>query len=275
MKCLCLSLLLLCMAPLCLAEEDDAQDAASAPVCATGFESPDELGLYDRLLRDKRVAVVDDEGVDGSKALKVTYRGYKRGSERIVNTYKLARPLDEATLVFDVKFDQDFQFRKGGKLHGLGPDNRVTGGSKMKPDGWSARAMWDEAGLHTYVYCQDKDKKYGQGPDRKLDFKFKKERYYSVCIYVKLNDPVNKSNGSVRIYVNGKGVAYDGKIQFRAEEGEHTKITHLLFSTFHGGDDPSWAPKDKNGDYTDVHAYFDNFAVYEGLHVRKRPGDDD
>lgn len=244
----------------------------SEPVCATDFESADKLGLYDRLNRDKLVKVVDDEGVEGSKALRVTYRGYKRGSQRVINTFKLARPLDEATLTFDVKFDHDFQFLKGGKLHGLGPDNRVTGGDKMKPDGWSARAMWDDAGLHTYVYCQNKDNKYGQGPDRKTDFHFKKGRYYSVSIHVSINKPVEKANGLVCIYVNGKCVAEDRDIQFRSVAGDHTRITHLLFSTFHGGDSASWAPKDKNGNYTDVHAYFDNFAVYQGKAIRKKPG---
>jgi hypothetical protein len=251
---------------------DDRDDKASEPICATDFESRDELGLYDRLQRDKLVTVVDDEGVDGSKAIKVTYRGNKDGSQRIVDTFRLAKPLDEATLVFDVKFDEDFQFVKGGKLHGLGPDNRVTGGHKVKPDGWSARAMWHADGLKTYVYCQDKENKYGQGPDESLHFQFKKQRYYSVCIYVKLNDPVNQSNGVARIYVNGKVVAEDRDIQFRAEGGDHTRITHLLFSTFHGGDSKSWAPKDEDGNFVDVHAYFDNFAVYEGEHVRKKPG---
>jgi hypothetical protein len=250
----------------------DDQPEADGPVVATDFESPDKRGLYDQLKRHKRVEVVDDQGVEGSKALKVTYRGYKRGSERVVNSYKLPKGLDEATLVFDVKFDKGFQFLKGGKLHGLGPDNRITGGNEMKPDGWSARAMWGEKNLNSYVYCQNKDNKYGQGPDRRIDFKFQKERYYSVSIYVKLNAPVTKANGTVRVYVNGKGVAEDRNIQFRAEAGDHTQITHLLFSTFHGGDSKSWAPKDKNGKYTDVYAYFDNFAVYEGLHVRKKPG---
>jgi hypothetical protein len=261
-----LGVLIVLLAIPCFAEEDPVR-----PICATDFESPDELGLYDRLKRDKLVKVVNGKGVAGSKALRVTYRGNKNGSERIVNTFKLPEALDEATLVFDVKFDKDFQFLKGGKLHGLGPDNRVTGGDKVKPDGWSARAMWRDDGLETYVYCQDKDTRWGQKPDRKIEFQFQTQRYYSISIYVKLNDPAEKSNGSMRIYINGKGVAEDRDIRFRAEQGDHTKITHLLFSTFHGGEDPSWAPKDKNGEYKDVYAYFDNFAVYEGLHLRKIP----
>lgn len=244
------------------------------PICATDFESRDEAGLYDRLCRDKLVDVVENEGVGGSKALKVTYRGNKRGSKRIVDTYRLARPLDEATLVFDVKFDEDFQFLKGGKLHGLGPNDRATGGDEVKPINWSVRAMWREKSLESYVYCQNKDTRWGQKPDRKIDFEFETGRYYSVAIYTKLNDPVDKANGCVRIYVNGKTVAEDHNIQFRAEAGDHTRITHLLFSTFHGGDSESWAPKEQDGEFADVHAYFDNFAVYEGRHVRKRPGQD-
>lgn len=260
------SMAMVLLAAPCTAGADERE-----PICATDFESADDLGLYERLKRDKRVAVVDGEGVDGSKALRVTYRGSKEGSERVVNTYKLSRSLREATLVFDVKFDKDFQFVKGGKLHGLGPDNRVTGGNKVKPDGWSARAMWHEDSLDTYVYCQDKNNRYGQPPDRNTTFQFKTERYYSVSIYVKLNEPVKDANGIARVYVNGKIVSEDRGIQFRAEDGDHTGITHLLFSTFHGGNSSSWAPKDKDGKYTDVFAYFDNFAVYEGKAIRRKP----
>ena len=44
-----------------------------------------------------------------------------------------------------------------------------------------------------------------------------------------------------------------------------------MFSTFHGGHSPSWAPKDGNGDYITVRAWFDNIAVYPGKHVRTAP----
>ena len=270
MRCL-LSLLFVVVALPCLAE-DKGKDQ---PICATDFEASDEHGLYEQLAGHERLDVVEGEGVDGGQGLRATYEGYPRGSQRIVVNHKLPQRLTEATLVYDVKFDKAFQFVRTGKLHGLGPDKKITGGNKMQPDGWSARAVWDRSGVRSYVYCQNKDGKYGQGPDRRHKFDIPKGQYFSVTIYVKLNDPVDRANGVVRIYVNGKGVADHRGIQFRSVDGEKTKISHLLFSTFHGGSSPSSAPKDKDGDYTTVHAYFDNFAVYEGLHVREKPGDDD
>ncbi|MEO0475003.1 MAG: hypothetical protein AAF085_03385, partial [Planctomycetota bacterium] len=66
----------------------DEDHLTNEPVCATDFASPDELGLYNRLTRNKLVKVVDDEGVGGSEALQVTYRGYRRGSERIIQSFK-------------------------------------------------------------------------------------------------------------------------------------------------------------------------------------------
>ena len=250
-----------------------AQEQAAAPLCATGFEEQDDLGLYKALSRHKRVEVVEGEGVAGSSALKTTYRGYERGSERVVTRFALPEALDEATLVFDVKFDAAFQFVKGGKLHGLGPDKPITGGRKMQPDGCSARAMWREDGLETYVYSQNKKGRYGARPDRMRELEIPKGKYFAVSLYTKLNDPVDQANGVMRVYINGQLVADHRDIQFRSVDGDNTKISRLLFSTFHGGQDKSWAPKDREGNYTDVYAYFDNFAVYDGLHVRKKPGE--
>ena len=248
-------------------------DKTPKPLCWTDFETPDELGLYKQLVRNQFLEISDGQGVEDSVALRATYCGYPRGSQRILTRFKLPRKLDEATLVFDVKFDKAFQFLKGGKLHGLGPDKAITGGKKMQPDGWSARAMWRPKGLGSYVYCQNKEGKHGQGPDDINEHEFKTGRYYSLSYHVRLNDPVDEANGFIRIYIDGKLVSEDRDIMFRSIDNEQSKITTLMFSTFHGGQDPSWAPKDENGDYTEVYSYFDNFAVYEGLHIRRTPGE--
>ncbi|MFK7788076.1 MAG: polysaccharide lyase [Phycisphaeraceae bacterium] len=248
-----------------------SKNAPKEPLIATDFEQADELGLFKALSKHALLDVVEGEGVDGSKGLRTKYVGYKEGSKRVGVTFDLPKHVMHATLNYDVKFDRDFQFVKGGKMHGLSPDKGITGGKEMKPEGWSARVMWRDRGLNTYVYSQDKNRKYGEGADRTLAHKFRPNRYHAITIYVKLNDPVDKANGSMRIYVDGRGVADHRGIQFRSVEGEHTKISKFLFSTFHGGHDPSWAPKDKNGNYITVYAYFDNFAVYEGLNIRRRP----
>ena len=54
---------------------------------------------------------------------------------------------------------------------------------------------------------------------------------------------------------------------FRNAGGDNTKIRTLLFSTFHGGNKPKWAPKNPDGTYATVYADFDNIAVHQGSYI--------
>tara|TARA_B110000305_G_scaffold242145_1_gene320390 strand:- start:5964 stop:8159 length:2196 start_codon:yes stop_codon:yes gene_type:complete len=238
-----------------------------------GFESPDEDGLYRALVSDEHLEVVAGQGVGGGHALQTTYEGSVRGSERVTNRYKFGERGSEHTLNYDVKFDEDFQFVKGGKLHGLGPDSPITGGKPMRPDGWSARVTFKEAGsLRSYLYAQNKDGQYGTGVYAP-DFHFEKENYYAVSLHVKLNEKSAESDGFAHIYINGKRVIEHDGVRFRGEVGEETLISTFLFSTFHGGHVPECAPRNSEGDFADVHAYFDNIAVYRGKNVRVQAGE--
>jgi hypothetical protein len=88
--------------------------------------------------------------------------GSKVGSERVVAGYPRKKAVVEATLAFDVRFGEDSQWTKGGKLHGLGPENPVTGGNARKPDRSSARIMFAGDGRsQSYLYEQSPDKKFG------------------------------------------------------------------------------------------------------------------
>lgn len=223
-----------------------------------------------RILKQDQASRAKGKGVGGSTALKVDYVGYDRGSKRVISIIGLPRKLNHATLHFDVAFPQDFQFVKGGKLHGLGPANRVTGGGNITPAGWSARMMFKENGrMATYTYCHNKDTKWGRGGNATNDFAFDNHRgrYMTVSLYVRLNHP-EKKNGVSAVFINGKDVHVDRGIQFRTVGNEKSKIQSFIFSTFHGGSDKKWAPKDKNGNVTTVTAYFDNFEVYPGKHMR-------
>jgi hypothetical protein len=227
-------------------------------------ENFDRLGGFgELLLSDPHVQLIRKGGPDGSKAIRVSYVGSKVGSERVVEGYPLKKAVTEATLAFDVRFGEDFQWVKGGKLHGLGPENPVTGGNAREPHRWSARIMFAGDGRSkSYLYEQSPNKKYGVGDTSKAPV-FRKGIWQKVRIQVKLNTP-GKADGRFAVHVDGKQVNQQSGVEFRARDGKDTLISRMLFSTFHGGHSPSNAPKDDKGNFITVHADFDNFLVTEG-----------
>ncbi len=221
-----------------------------------------------RLLAHPLIHPAGGTGPNGGDAIRVDYAGYERGSRRVVLQHPLPRAAEEMTLCYNVRFAEDFQFVRGGKLHGLGPANRITGGRPMRPDGWSARVMFRAGGsLHTYLYTQDKNSKWGVG--RKAEgFRFEKGRWYAVSIHVRLNSAAEKADGFTHVYVDGRRVIEHNDVRFRGRLDPATRISQALFSTFHGGNKPAWSPTDAEGNFVTVHAWFHDLAVYEGLHVR-------
>lgn len=247
-------------------QETDAAPDAPAAVFFENFESEPFL-IQHRLLQ-----AAPGEGVDGSTGLRAKYVGEERGSDRIVRRLPLDGELDEATLLYDVRFEEDFQFVRGGKLHGLGPVRPITGGNPIRPDGWSARVTFGPEGrVRTYIYHQDQPGTYGTTRSA-ADFRFEKGRYHAVSLHVRVNDP-DEANGFAHIYVDGELVVEHDELRLRGEGGDDTLINRFLFSTFHGGSSPQWAPTDEEGEYVNVHATFDNFAVFPGKKVRPQPGE--
>lgn len=244
---------------------------------ATEEETDDRLVLFEDfetppfIIRHPLVEAAEGEGVNGSTALRVTYEGFEQGSRRVVRQVPLGERGGEYTLQFDVKFSEDFQFVRGGKLHGLGPSRPITGGHPVRPDGWSARATFAADGeVRTYLYNQDQPGQWGTS-QRNRDFHFKRGEYQSVSFHMKINDP-EEANGHAHIYVDGELIIRHDNVRFRGEDGDHTLIDRMLFSTFHGGSSPVWAPVDEDGEYTTVYAWFDNFAVWRGKEIRTAPG---
>ena len=229
----------------------------------TDFEDAGDR-LAAQLARHPKNAIVADAGLDGSAGLRTTYVGGEMGSERVVVRSRLDQPLREATLSFDVRFDKDFQFVRGGKLHGLGPTRPTTGGNPTKPDGWSVRLTFrGQGGLQTYVYDQRKEGKYGIGKVAE-NFAFKPGRWYHLDLHVRVNDDSYAADGLAHVWVDGKRLIEHDNLQLRAEGGDETLITSLLYSTFHGGNGPTWAPTNDDGSFATVYADFDNFAVAAG-----------
>ena len=252
--------------PLCAASSPEK------PVLAEDFES-DSGAVYRILARDPRLVAVAGQGVGGGRALRTTYVGGPTGSGVMALSIPLGEAGDDYTLNYDVRFDRDFQFVLGGKMHGLGPRRPVTGGDPLTPDGWSARVMWREHGRPvTYTYYQDQRDKYGDDGRAVRPFTFALDHYYAVSLHVRLNDSPTKANGLVRLYIDGQLVSAEEGLRLRAVTTPDSRISNFLFSTFHGGHDPSWAPRNAAGGYADVHAYYDKIAIYRGERIRNAPG---
>lgn len=224
------------------------------------FAKP-EQGAAKQLASNPFITWHKKAGQDGA-GLRVRYEGYERGSRRVISNLPLGESADVAVLEYDVFFERDFQFVKGGKLHGLGPKNPATGGAKVGKDNWSARLMFGPEGrVKTYNYTQTLRGNFGEGVVAP-DFAFKRGQWYRIAHAVKLNTP-GEDDGEVRLSVDGRLIAWETKLTFRKVGTPDSAIQHLLFSTFHGGQSRDWAPR-KAGSFATVHARFDNIDVHLG-----------
>ena len=249
------------------------QSAPSRQVLSMDFETALLGGPEDQLLQHEKLTLAPGGGIKTSTGLRAEYTGSERGSERIVTHVFLPEPGLEFSLNYDVRFDPDFQFVLGGKLLGLGPEKHIAGGRPIVPNGWSARVTFKEGGAaRLYTYHQDMQGQYGDRGVIHKPFNFKRGRYYSVSLHVHVNNPPEAANGFSRLYVDGELIESHDGLRLRGTGGKSTLINKFMFSSFHGGHMPEWAPRDENGNYKTVYATFDNISVYEGKHVRPATG---
>lgn len=231
-----------------------------ATVLQETFDTATASSFGQKIIENQHTKLVEGKGVDGSVAVKVFYVGDERGSKRVLASAPIAAA-EKATLSFSVNFCSDFDFARGGKLHGLGPIKPVSGGNAVSADRWSARLMWSRNGiLKTYVYHQDMKGKFGDGRFAK-DFAFHPGQYYKIDMTVTLNTKPELADGYVDVLVDGEPVIHHDGLRFRSTSSADGLISKILFSTFHGGSSPEWAPRNADGSFKTDCAYFDNFTV--------------
>jgi hypothetical protein len=172
--------------------------------------------------------------------------GAPLGGAQFYTSLPLA-PRDSLRLSYYVRFTNEFDFVKGGKLPGLFGGSATSGGEK--PDGtngFSTRFMWRRDGQgEVYAYLPTSSK-YGTSIGRGQWY-FTPGTWHHLEQQVDLNQP-EKSNGRVQVWLDGKKVLDQRNLRFRATQT--LKIEGIFFSTFFGGNDPSWAtPKDVAVDF--------------------------
>ena len=161
-------------------------------------------------------------------------------------------PSDLLFLRYYLRFADNFDFVKGGKLPGLfGGKVHSAGRIPDGTNGFSTRFSWTGGGMGAVIAYLSTAPKYGR-TITSADFKFIPGNWHVIEQQVNLNE-FGKDNGVIRVWLDEKLILEEKNLYFRSVDS--LKIEGILFSTFFGGHDASWAtPKDT---YID----FANFAV--------------
>jgi hypothetical protein len=151
--------------------------------------------------------------------------------------YLASTPLFSGCLTYEVAFDKGFDFVKGGKLPGLSGGNAPSGGADTSL-GFSTRYMWRTGGSgEVYAYLPGKSRKYGESIGRGA-WTFVPGQWQRLEQEVVVNH-IGQNDGVLRVWVDGRLLINRTDMLYRVNS--NVLVTGLMFSTFFGGHDPSWA----------------------------------
>lgn len=154
-------------------------------------------------------------------------------------------------LSYRFDFAPNFEFKNGGKLPGLYGGQTISGGKRANGyNGFTVRLTWDKDGKGSiYAYTPKNESTYGSrlGSEK---WPLTRTESNKITMYIQLND-INKSNGTLKVWHNNRKVVDIGDITFRNTES--LKIDGVIFSTFFGGSNESYAtPVDTYIDFYDM-----------------------
>ena len=158
-------------------------------------------------------------------------------------------PHDSLRLSYYLRFADDFDFVKGGKLPGLfGGDGASGGNIPDGTNGFSTRFMWRRNGDGEVYAYRPTSKDYGTSIGRG-NWQFQPGTWHHLEQEIKLNSP-GQADGQIKVWLDGVQVLDIEGITFRYVDS--LKIDGIFFSTFFGGGNSSWAtPKDTYIDFAE------------------------
>lgn len=215
---------------------------------------------------DSNLVIMDDPERRFEKIMRVTYPAgsaspaVARESGAAIGGAQFYADLpipdqEQLTLSYFVRFSEDFDFVKGGKLPGLYGGTGASGGNTPDgTDGFSTRIMWRRDGDgEMYAYLPTSEG-YGDSIGRG-SWRFQPGVWHHLKQTITLNDP-QAADGRIQVWVDGEQVIDQSGLVFRSTAD--LKIDGLFFSTFFGGGDPSWAtPRDVYADFAEFAATTD------------------
>ena len=156
-------------------------------------------------------------------------------------------PQTEISFQYDIYFDPNFNWVKGGKLPGLyGGVTGASGGNHID-NGMSTRIMWRRnGGGELYMYmplAQDAtttaiaidETPYGLSLGRN-SFYFVKGQWQTIKVYMKMND-IGVNNGILELSYNGVVKISLTKVNLRTQD---IPVNGIMFQSFFGGSDMTW-----------------------------------
>src|SRR6266446_1498905 len=151
--------------------------------------------------------------------------------------YPSPASLFSGCLAYDVRFEPGFDFARGGKLPGLYGGDAPSGGADTSR-GFSTRYMWRTGGAgEVYAYVPDKSGRYGESISPGA-WTFVPGQWQRLEQEVIVNY-IGQKDGVLRVWVDGRLVVNRTDILYRVSNS--VLVAGLMFSTFFGGHDLSWA----------------------------------
>jgi hypothetical protein len=199
----------------------------------------------------------------------VTYPGNKFGVDVVQGVpqdYVKLPGAQEYWLDYQVWFESDWQWVKGGKLPGLVGGTHTSGCKDIVADGWSARFMWHEnGGGHFYYYHQNRVNDCGDTKDFSGGLAFKKSAWNRVTEHIVINAP-GQSNGSAQAWLNGSKVTEMSGIKWRGNVAANVALVdQVSLQTFYGGSTSDWSPT------ATTHAKFSPLIVTDAMPDLSKP----
>jgi len=191
--------------------------------------------------------------------IKVSEGGHYGASLQYEFKKKTGSEPEEIYFRYYLRFGDDWDPQRGGKLPGIGGTYGRAGWGGRPSDGrngWSARGQFNgrrdgRTPIGFYCYHADMKGRYGSSWIWQNDKRgyLENNRWYCIEQYAKMNTP-GKNDGVLRGWVDGE-LAFE-KTDVRMRDADHLKIESIWINIYHGGTWP--APSDD-------HLFIDNIVV--------------